>query len=181
DFEQAPATIPTLRSNTSTRAILETRNADPLFQMATRFSQVLRSRPPSGSGPGNDADQPVRLGHGQVDVLEPLQALPPDRGQQVLLRQELLAQRPREELPVPDENPRVTLDKSLDVSAAEHHMRQEEVRGEQDAGTEQTADQRVVVPDHGVLEHVRQREEHDDVERGELAQLAPPEDPDRHQ
>ena len=143
--------------------------------------RYLRGRPASSFSPWDDADHPVRLGHRQANILEPIEALPADRGEKVLLRHELLLQRLRSNVPVMDQDPRLTLDQALHAASPVHRVGQQEIRAQEDQSTEEATDQRVVVSDHGVLQHVREREEHDDVERGQLAELSPPEDPDRHE
>ena len=65
-----------------------------------------------------------------------------------------------------------TLEPADGALVAAHHPHDEGVEGHQDDGPEQAARHRVVVADDGVLHHVAEEQQHDEVERVELGQVA---------
>ena len=90
-----------------------------------------------------------------MDPAEVLQPLVVDRSQQVLLGQPLDGERLLLHDAVPDEDPRLPRDQSLEGSAPEHGVGEGEVRGEEHTCPDEPAQERAVVPDHGVLQDVR--------------------------
>src|SRR5439155_23272390 len=111
-------------------------------------------------------------------VFDPLDPLAMNGGQQILLGEQLSAHRLWSNLAVMDQDSGFTLDDPLDMGAARDDECQYQIGGQEYACANHPAGHRIVVSDHGVLQDVRQRQQNDDVERGQLAQLTPAEDPD---
>ena len=103
-----------------------------------------------------------------------LESLAAQAGDELLARDRLASQRPPSTFPFAYSvvgPPWSALPKRGLMNAVAHD---DDVHREQDRGAEQPARERVVVPDHRVLDDVREQQQHDEVERVQLRELALP-------
>ena len=118
------------------------------------------------------ADRPVGLEHGQVDVLDVRDAVLADRAHQVTLGDALLPDRLLQHHAVPDQDPRLALERHADAIRPLRGPVDDPVDDDERQGGREAADQRRVLADHRVLHAVGDQEHEHQVGDRQLADVA---------
>lgn len=126
-------------------------------------------------GHGYDADRTVCFQHRQIDLgqVADLSVLA-DRGHDLVLGDPFTVQVRRHHLPALHQHDGDTLDKLAETGASQPEPGHAGVDREQCRCRNQAALESRVGADHGVLHRVGDEQDHDQVERGQLTQLASP-------
>src|SRR5438105_4793875 len=115
-------------------------------------------------------ERSLRLEVDALDVVQ-LEAFPPERGHELLARHQLVLEVLPPQMAVLVEHRARSVQDPLEPRPPEGEPEEHVVAEEQDGRAEQSAEQRVVVPDDRVLHDVRQQEQDDEVERAHLREL----------
>ncbi len=121
----------------------------------------------------HDADGSVGLENGQLDLgkVADLSVLA-DSGDDFVLGDALAVEVRGDKLAVLDEDDGDAFDELAHSHAAKPEAGNHSIDGQQRRGRDETSLEAGVGSDHGVLDGVGDEEDHDQVERGELAELA---------
>jgi len=123
----------------------------------------------------------VLLEQDVADLADRDDALPAERGVELREAQPLAVEVLFDEPAMADQDGRHVLDDPPGGLGAERHPRDQGVQGEDRRRAQEPAAERVVVPDEGVLHHVADDEEHDEVEGRHLPELTLAQDAKRRQ
>jgi hypothetical protein len=126
----------------------------------------------NGRLPALHVERPVRFKDAPMDIAMVLETLAMNNFDQFLACESFALQCLAIDVPVVDQDSGTSFEGAVQSRGVEEKPNHDPIDGKQAEGANQTAGHRIVVADDGVLHRVREREQHDQIERIQLRELA---------